>query len=532
MSYFIVSSFINTFASIACCVFVILSKPKSRTTQCFSFFTLTVSLWSGFYFLWITSNNEINALFFSRLLNLSALFIPTSFFHFCCHLLNKKYTKVAWSFYIFNIFILSIGFTELFISHVGRISIFQYWPFPGKLFILLLGEFFILTSFSLYMIYSSLKGATGNERKKLQILFYGLLLGFIGGGTNFPLFYRIEIIPFGNAFVVMYVIAVTYTIFRYQLMNIKIILKRSIVYTILITLITLIFFLLTYLTEHVIKQYLGYQSFLISVLSATVIATAFVPLRNLIQIIVERYLFRGSFAELAEENKMLRQEIIQSERLKSVSILASGMAHEIKNPLTALKTFSEYLPKKMNDKEFLEKFAPIINNEVNRIDSLVHELLDFAKPAPLQLKPTEVHTLLDNTLEFLSNDLLKHKIALSKSYRLPKDLLLKIDPNQFKQAILNILLNSIEAMPSGGELSITTSQSTNAECISIKIQDNGVGISQEDLTHIFDPFFSKKDGGTGLGLSITHEIIKNHNGRIFVEGKIGSGAAFIIELPL
>jgi signal transduction histidine kinase len=252
----------------------------------------------------------------------------------------------------------------------------------------------------------------------------------------------------------------------------------------------------------------------------------------MIQSFVEKNVFRGSYIQIAEENEKLRQEILQTERLRSVATLASGMAHEIKNPLTVLKTFSEYLPQKLNDKEFLRKFAPMISSEVDRIDSLVHDLLDFAKPADPIFKRTLLYSLLDPTVELLSNETIKHQIHIHKEYATALDLELELDANQIKQALLNIFLNAIEAMPTGGELWIHTSLIKENKVLQLRIRDTGKGIPAEDHSHIFDPFFTKKDQGTGLGLSITHEIIKKHSGRILVKSQLGQGSEFTIELPI
>jgi signal transduction histidine kinase len=219
--------------------------------------------------------------------------------------------------------------------------------------------------------------------------------------------------------------------------------------------------------------------------------------------------------------------------MKSIAILASGMAHEIKNPLTPIKTFSEQLPSRLDDKEFLLKFSKIINKEVDRIDSLVQELLSFAKPSPPQLIETDIHQLIEQTLEFLNNDLIRHKINLNTLFE-NENGFINIDRKQIKQALLNIFLNAIDAMPNGGILTIETSiiASVAKQSFIIKISDTGCGIKPIDLPHIFDPFFTKKDHGTGLGLSITHEAIKNHNGKIFTKSELGKGTTFKIELPL
>jgi polar amino acid transport system substrate-binding protein len=256
----------------------------------------------------------------------------------------------------------------------------------------------------------------------------------------------------------------------------------------------------------------------------------FFPLRNKIQYLVEKYFFKGTQFEIAEQNELLRQKIAQSEKYKTLSTLASGVAHEIKNPLTAIKTFSEYLPQKLDDKEFLLKFANIVGHEVNRIDEMVHQLLNYSKPAPLALTKTNIHKLIKDTTNVLSSRFLNQKINTLEHFYTNQDLSLDIDSNQMRQALLNIFLNALDSMPNGGQLYIETKLTKkNFEII---IRDTGTGISKEDLPHIFDPFFSRKDHGTGLGLSITQSLIANHKGKIDVKSRLGWGTEVKIKLPL
>ncbi len=225
--------------------------------------------------------------------------------------------------------------------------------------------------------------------------------------------------------------------------------------------------------------------------------------------------------------------------------LASGLAHEIKNPLTAIKTFSEYLPQKLDDKEFLQKFSRIVGGEVNRIDSLVNELLEFAKPAPLQLKQTNINKLISDTLDFLNSRFLQQSITIEKNLSAECNESTSIDPNKIKQVLLNIFLNAIEAMPAGGTLTVSTSSGSGIEArgsntshetrdaryVTLRVTDTGSGISRENLKHIFDPFFSTKDSGTGLGLPISHGIITEHGGTITAESEPGKGTTFTLNLP-
>lgn len=341
--------------------------------------------------------------------------------------------------------------------------------------------------------------------------------------------YGVRIHQIGSITASIFLIIVSIAIIKHQVMDIHIVIKKGLLYSFLVSFITFLYVAIVLIIERLFLHNYSSPQTLPSFLVACLIAIIFTPLRNNLQLFVDKLIFKNSTLKMAEENELLRQEVIQTERLKAVATLASGMAHEIKNPLTALQTFSEYLPKKIKDEAFLQKFAPIISSEVNRINTLVHELLDFAKPTPVHLKPAHVQTLLDHTLEFLSNNFIKNNIKITKNYNLGEHALVNLDTNQFKQAILNLLLNAIDAMPHSGEITITTSASSRH--ITIKIQDSGIGIATEDLPHVFDPFFSKKDHGTGLGLAITYEIIKNHKGRISVESMEGIGTAFIIEMP-
>jgi signal transduction histidine kinase len=267
-------------------------------------------------------------------------------------------------------------------------------------------------------------------------------------------------------------------------------------------------------------------------------------------------------AALAIENnffiaqvKVIEQQLAQSEKLAAIGRFASSIAHEVKNPLTPIKTFAEYLPQKHQDKDFVDKYSQIVSKEVNRIDSLVHQLLDFSKPSPLKLEEVDIHKLLDETLDLLSNDFIKHRINVEKQYfldandrelkalitaniisgnsRQESSCLIKIDANRMKQAFLNLFLNSIEAMPSGGTLTVSTNlcSSGASKSVLIYVKDTGMGIPDESLKRIFEPFYTTKEKGTGLGLAIVYSIIKEHQGNIRVESEVGRGTMFVIELP-
>ncbi len=533
MTFFIITSFINALSSGFCCLFILLNNIKSKPAKSFAIFFCFVALWSFFYFLSMLATEYNEAIFYSRALNTLALFIPPAFLKFCIEYTNEKnllFRRILFLFFIIDLAILPFVNTPYFIVTMKHVLFFKFWPQAGILFHISFIQYMIIIPISLHLLRKKLIQSTRQNSHQLKILVYSLLIGFLGGGTNYCLCLNIPIAPYGNLLVCVIAFGFLYLVFKYQIMDLKITLSRGLAYTILIFLITLSYFTTTYITDSYLQRLTGYKSFLFSFLIATITALAFVPLRNYLQNLIDKFFFKKSIQEVEEENLFLRQEITQSDRLKSIAILASGMAHEIKNPLTVLKTFTEYLPKKMDDKEFLKKFTPMVAEEVTRIDNLVHELLDFAKPASPVLKPLKIKEHVQSTLDLLSNEYIKHNIKTTTDFLLPADTTVMLDPNQIRQALLNILLNAIDAMPTGGQLNIGIYSSSEGT-INIKIQDSGPGIDPKDLPHIFDPFYSKKDNGTGLGLAITYEIVRNHGGKIFVESSKGKGAAFVLEFP-
>ena len=243
--------------------------------------------------------------------------------------------------------------------------------------------------------------------------------------------------------------------------------------------------------------------------------------------------------------KRLELQIRRSDRLASLGTLSAGMAHEIKNPLVSIKTFAQLLPERYHDSDFRETFSNLIGHEIDRIDSLVNQLLRFARPAKPHLQPRHVHEILEKSLLLVGHRLYQKDIKLTRSWEANVDTI-RADADQLEQVFLNFFINAMDAMKNGGELSVSTQIRTDEEWISpltrtngetqellrVTIRDSGEGIRSEDLAHVFDPFFTTKDYGTGLGLSVVHGIVQEHGGQIEVESELKKGTAFHIVLPL
>jgi PAS domain S-box-containing protein len=245
--------------------------------------------------------------------------------------------------------------------------------------------------------------------------------------------------------------------------------------------------------------------------------------------------------------KRLESQIRRSDRLASLGTLSAGMAHEIKNPLVSIKTFAQLLPERYQDSDFRDTFSTLIGHEIDRIDTLVNQLLRFARPAKPLLRPMHVHDVLEKSLQLVGHRLYQKQIKLTRHWRANVDTI-RADADQLEQVFLNFFLNAMDAMDNGGELTVSTEirggdewfhavASTNGdgevhEVLRISVRDNGVGIRPEDIPHVFDPFFTTKNYGTGLGLSVVHGIIQEHRGHIEVDSEPAKGTAFHILLPL
>jgi signal transduction histidine kinase len=233
--------------------------------------------------------------------------------------------------------------------------------------------------------------------------------------------------------------------------------------------------------------------------------------------------------------KALEEQKRRIERLASIGAFISGIAHEIKNPLVAIKTFAELLPQHYADEEFRDKFAKITLHEVDRIDTLVQRLRSLSARSTSPLYPVSVITPLEETLSLLAGEFARRKIRVTRQYQpcLPP---VMGAHDHLKQVFVNLCLNSLEAMGEGGTLTITvgsdSGQEEGAPKLIIEISDTGPGIPAEYLSTIFEPFFTLKDKGTGLGLAICQGIIDYHRGSIAATNRVDSpGAIFTLILP-
>lgn len=244
---------------------------------------------------------------------------------------------------------------------------------------------------------------------------------------------------------------------------------------------------------------------------------------------------RGSLKELEEHSR-------QADRLACLGMVAAGLAHEIKNPLAGIRGAAQLLFQELAGSP-LSDYPEVIAGEADRINRIIEELLDLARPRRPLFGPVNVHKLLDQVVLLESETPAGKPVIFRKEYdpSLPEIL---ADGHQLTQVFLNVIRNAIEAMPSGGEVRVLTQISPDyqlargqeekkyTQFVKISFQDQGVGIPEERRGDLFTPFYTTKHHGSGLGLAISHQIVKGHQGRIKVEGREGLGTTVTVYLPI
>ncbi len=240
------------------------------------------------------------------------------------------------------------------------------------------------------------------------------------------------------------------------------------------------------------------------------------------------------------ESRQSRQLMRRRDRMRSLETMAAGLAHEIRNPLTSIKTFVTLAPERRQDAEFMSRFAHVAAEDVGRIERLIKEILDYAKSADPAFKPEDVNDVVDSSVHFLELTAKDRGITVVKEFEpdLPP---VAMDRHQIQQVVMNLLINAVEAMAGGpGRLALATRRLRKhgtEEWVQIAVSDSGCGIPTDRLERIFDPFYTTKHEsrdreGTGLGLAIAHQMVRDHRGYLDVTSRPGVGTTFFVNLPV
>ncbi len=233
---------------------------------------------------------------------------------------------------------------------------------------------------------------------------------------------------------------------------------------------------------------------------------------------------------IVKELHQARSETMRAERLAAVGELAAGVAHELRNPLTSVKLLVQTMQHRLQ-RDMPPQTFEVVLEEISRMESTIQGLLDFARPSKLQRARHDLRQIVRRAVNLIEGHARQNRVALT-AHLADVPVWVNADAEQLHQVCINLLLNGVESMPAGGTLDVHLVTDEAAAVVRVCFEDSGVGIPDNVLPRLFEPFVTSKDRGTGLGLAISRRIMLNHSGRILAENRPGGGAALTIELPL
>ncbi len=515
MDIYVIISFINGIVAIVFGLFILSRNWKNTTNRTFFLMSLAVAVWSFSYCKWLSVTIESEALYWSRMLNLGATFIPIFYLHWILSILNitKKRKNILIFGYIITIIFSIFSFSSLYISSVKSVLDFPYWPQAGILYVVfLIFGYFGLTSCGFYELIKAEKKANKEKLHQINYLIIGSLFGFGGGATNFPLMFGLEILPpVGQILVVLYIVIFALATLRYHLFEVKLILTEILI-GIMGTIIMILLFLMPT-----------------------------TPLRILIGVILFLFLIFGYYLIRAMHQEVARKE--EAERIsKSKTEFISIASHQLRTPLAAIRGYTSMLKDgdygKIPDKA-VSAVDYIYESSVGMI-KLVNSLLSVSRlekgQVELKIQDISIESIVENCIQDIQ--LVAKDKGLYLKYVKPTNPLptIKGDPDKLKEVFNNIINNAVLYTPKGG---VTISLKNKKNSILIQIKDTGIGIEKEDLSKIFKSFSRGKGGveiytqGTGLGLYVAKNFLEMHNGKLIVASKgKNKGSVFLIELPI
>jgi signal transduction histidine kinase len=518
--------------------FAIWNNRKDISVRLFALLSLAFAIWSYSWFgLLSISSDTGSALFFARMLNFGATFIPVFFLHwvFVTLSIQKKARKFILIAYAITIFFAIFSFSDLYISGVKSISIFPYWPIAGSLyFIFILIGYVGFISVGLVFLIGGFLKEKDEIRKKIAFLFIGSFLGFIGGGMNFPLMFGF-VIPQPYDLIGVFMLMASPFMFSYAAVQYKLFDIKNVAIQLFSGALNIVF---------VINVLLAKTFYSIFISSLLLIFTLWFTIL-LVNILKREVSQREKIEFLADNLKQANTRLTDLDKQKSEFI--SFASHQLRAPLTAMKGYASLI---------LDGDMGTLNNEVKQaigrifdssktLTNIVDDYLNISRIELGTMKYVfevqDLKKLVDNVLGELKPNIEKTglKFEYSTNPRNPDErFMVSADTDKLKQVIANLVDNSTKYTPSGG-LSINLSKNTENRKILFSVRDTGVGISAEVMPKLFAKFVRATNAnkqniyGTGLGLFIAKEIVTAHKGRIWAESDgEGKGSTFFLELDM
>lgn len=530
MLFFIFSALLNAFVSSLLGFVIIFKNRKELINRLFLGLSVSVVFWSLSYWRWMSSNTYNDALFWSRLLSVGSLFIPIFYFHWIITFLdqNKNHKKIIKIVYLFGLTTLCLSFSKWFIPAVEPKLFFPFWPIPGILYHFYLIFIYLgLIFYSLFLLWQKYRKTQESEKSRIKYIIIGSIIGFIGGATNFFLWYNLPIPPYGNALVFIYCFVLAIAILKYNLFNIKVISTELFVAIIWIFVSILLF------TAESSEQMFIYGILLFGLIIFGIV---------LILGVLKEVKTREEMEKLAEKLEIANMRLKELDKAKSEFITIAS--HQLRTPLTAIKGYTSMAVEGDFGKIPVQakKMLKRVMQSTNRMIYLIDDFLNLSRIERGKMKydfqKTDVKYIVSNLINEFAGITAKEKKEIKLNFKIDEkeNYIASADQNKITQVFNNLIDNAIKYTPQGFVNVWLYKENGN---IIFKVQDSGIGMSKETQVQVFHKFTRAGEEasqihteGLGLGLYVSKEIIEAHKGKIWAESEgQEKGSIFYVQLP-
>lgn len=530
---FAVSAIVNGVTSFVIAIVALSSTSRSRSTWVFSAYMVAVTVWSVGYFFWMRAHSDASAYFWITVLNVGSAFIPITYYHWVVMIAGLKRRELVVTGYIVAAFCVWASFSPLYVESLSDIAGLARWPQAGPLYMVYLVLYIACVSLGIFDIARTLRrgGKSDEESRTLTYLLIVLILGLLAM-TNFPLWYGILVLPWGNLLIFLHVFALGYAMVRHNLMKMASIAPRLAVSFIVVGAILNIF-----TAESAVQVVFRVLILAIVGFFAGMFLSTFRRVeeaRAKVQELAKR--LTETNWELSRKNEQLR--IIDQRKSEFVSIVS----HQLRTPVTAIKGYSSLILENSFGEvpQAIREPVEKIFTSSNRLAGMITDFLNISKIEQGTMTYSFGSVDLGKMLKELVDDFNvaagKKKINLTLALPEKESFLVTADDGKVRQILSNLIDNAIKYTPMG-KVHVTIEHSTDHTKVIVKVTDSGIGLSQEDIQHLFGKFARGAHGqkvftdGSGLGLYVAKKMLEAHKGRIWVDSPgVGKGSTFAIEL--
>lgn len=533
-----ISAMVNGVVSAVIGFIAFTSSNRTRSIYIFTMYMLAVTIWSTGYFFWMKATNSNIAHFWTIVLNVGSAFIPITYFHWVAESFKRNYHYLFIVGYIIALLCAILSFTNLYVTGFQSIGGFTLWPIAGPAYSIYLSLYLFCSFFGIWIAFSELIRSARNKTKSgsAGYMLFVLILGLFAT-TNFPLWYGYQVTPIGNLFIFLHVFALGYAMMRDNLMNLGSIAPRLGISFIMLGAVLNIFYSDTpnqYVLRLIILAIVSFFSYLFIETYRSVERE-----RKNVEELVKK--LSSTNWELARSNEQLR--VMDQRKSEFVSIAS----HQLRTPVTAIKGYSSLLLENAYGPISIEMREPLsrIFSSSQRLAEMINDFLNVSKIE----QGTMTYTYSTFDLKKVVKELVQEfhvaagekKLDLEAQIDETKEYVVNADEGKLRQIISNLVDNAIKYTPKGSVRLILEQDLSRGKSgyIFLKIKDTGVGLSQDDLHHLFGKFTRGTDGqklntsGSGLGLYVAKKMLQAQHGNIWVDSPgPGKGTVFCVELPI